>query len=253
MIQENGIGVVIVDPFAETFEGDESNNSEVKWAGVIWREVARRTGVALVLVHHTKKYAGDMAGNADASRGGGSMIGISRILVTLFDMTADEAAAMGIPLEDRTNYVRFDDAKANHNKKGVVRWFEKQSVNLGNGTGFIDGDDVGVLVPWKPPGLLEAFSDRELNLVLDSIDKGVMDDAGTYTGQFYSPRSNGGDRWVGKVLMRMLDVSEESAKAVVKSWLESGLLEVEDYDDPVQRKSRKGVRVDSAKRPGTLT
>ena len=36
----HNIGFLIVDPFAETFEADESNNSEVKWAayyGARWR------------------------------------------------------------------------------------------------------------------------------------------------------------------------------------------------------------------------
>ena len=84
-IREAGVGVVIVDPFAETFEGDENSNSELKWAAMLWREVARRTGTAVLIVHHTKKYAGDMAGVADASRGGGALIGTARVLATLFD------------------------------------------------------------------------------------------------------------------------------------------------------------------------
>ena len=63
----------------------------MKWAGILWREVARKTGAAMWLVHHTKKYAGSMAGDQDASRGGGALIGTARIMSTLFDMTEDEA------------------------------------------------------------------------------------------------------------------------------------------------------------------
>src|SRR5690606_24020520 len=37
-IEEHNIGTLIVDPFAETFEGDENSNSEVKWAMKIWRD-----------------------------------------------------------------------------------------------------------------------------------------------------------------------------------------------------------------------
>jgi AAA domain len=249
LITELGIGIVIVDPFAETFEGDESNNSEVKWAGMIWREVARRTGAAVVLIHHTRKYAGEMAGNADASRGGGSMIGIARVLVTLFDMTEAEAKAMDIPVEERGNYVRFDDAKANHNKKGLVRWFEKQSVSLGNGNGFLPADDVGVLVPWSPPSAVEGIPMRDIGLVLDAIEKGVLSNAGHYTGQFYGPTVQSRGRWVGNVLVRMLDIAEERAKVIVEKWIVSGTLKVFPYDDPVLRKSREGVRVVPGKRP----
>ena len=86
-----GFDIVIVDPFAETFAGDENSNSELKWAGVLWREVARRTNCAVMLVHHTKKYAQDMAGDMDAGRGGGSLSGVARMVGTLFPMTAKEA------------------------------------------------------------------------------------------------------------------------------------------------------------------
>ena len=111
-IEQEGIGFVVADPFAETFEGDENSNSEVKWAGVLWREVARRTGCALMLVHHTRKYAGGMAGDADASRGGGALIGIARILSTLFAMTEEEAIAMAVPGDEEQDHARpaLDDA-----------------------------------------------------------------------------------------------------------------------------------------------
>jgi hypothetical protein len=254
-INDLGIGVVIVDPFAETFEGEENNNSEVKWAGVLWREVARRTRSCVVLVHHTKKYAGDMAGDADASRGGGALIGTARILVTLFVMTEDEAQAVGVSPEDRLNYVRFDDAKANHNKKGLVRWFEKKSRTFPNSTGFIPSDDVGVLVPWKPPGLMDDVSMHALTMVWDTIDRGVPDPDGKPPGQFYTASATSKDkhRWVGNVLITMLHCSEEKAKAILKEWLANGVLESFDYLDPVQRKSRTGVRCNAANRPDKST
>ena len=68
----------------------------MKWAGILWREVARKTMTALWLVHHTKKYAGSMAGEQDASRGGGALIGTARIMSTLFEMTEDEAQDLAI-------------------------------------------------------------------------------------------------------------------------------------------------------------
>ena len=113
------IGVIVVDPFAETFEGDENSNSEVKWAGMLWREVARRTGCALMLVHHTRKYAGSMAGDADASRGGGALIGTARILGTLFAMTEDEAKAMNVPLDQRGDYVRYRRRQGQSQQEGI--------------------------------------------------------------------------------------------------------------------------------------
>ena len=249
IITQNGIGLVIADPFAETFEGDENSNSEVKWAGILWREVARRTLTALWLVHHTKKYAGDMAGNADASRGGGALIGTARILSTLFTMTEDEATLFNVPPEERDQYVRFDDAKANHSAKGRVRWFRKITVSLNNGAGLIPGDDVGVLEPWKPPGVMDGVTAHELGLALETIGRGVMDDNGRPTGQLFGPTIMSKDRFAGRVLEQLLGIPEERSKQMIKAWLESGALYTVEYDDPQQRKTRTGVKFDPAKRP----
>ena len=248
-IEANGIGLVVVDPFAETFEGDENSNSEVKWAGIIWREVARRTLTALWLVHHTKKYAGEMAGVADASRGGGALIGTARILSTLFTMTEDEAKLLDVSPEDRDEYVRFDDAKANHSAKSHVKWFRKVTVSLNNGSGLVPGDDVGVLQPWKPPGVMDGVTSRELGLAMESIERGVLGDDGRPTGQLFGPTTQSKDRWAGKVLMTLLDISEDKAKEMLKAWFKSGVLYVEDYEDPQQRKVRQGVKFDPSKRP----
>ena len=248
-IRAKGYGLVVVDPFAETFEGDENANSEVKWAGVLWREVARRAGCTLLLVHHTKKYAGAMAGDADASRGGGALIGIARILSTLFDMTEDEASAMSIEPEKRFDYVRFDDAKANHAKKGAVRWFEKVTRQLSNATAFIPADDVGVLVPWTPKDALEGVSTQELGLLLDTIERGLLDDSGAATGQLWSDQVNAKGRWVGKLCVRMLECTDEAAKNLIREWIKNDVLKVVDYSDPVLRKPRTGLRVVAANRP----
>ena len=39
-----------------------------------------------------------MAGEADASRGGGALIGTARIMSTLFNMTEEEAKVFDIPV-----------------------------------------------------------------------------------------------------------------------------------------------------------
>jgi hypothetical protein len=244
-ILDNDIGCSVVDPFAETFEGDENSNSEVKWAGVIWREVARRTGASVLLVHHTKKYASGMAGDADASRGGGSLIGTARIMSTLFAMTEEEASTMNVMPEDRTRYVRFDDAKANLSLiTGLAKWFEKKTVQLDNGNGLVPGDEVGVLAPWEPPGMLDGVSMFTIGQILDTIDRGLLDDAGVPTGQFYTAAASGPskDRWAGTVIVRLLGCDEKRAKFLIKEWLKNEVLETYEYTDPVARKPRSATR-----------
>jgi hypothetical protein len=249
-IADKGYGLVVADPFAETFVGDENSNSEVKWAGVLWREVARKAGVALWLVHHTKKYASAMAGDADASRGGGAMIGIARVLVTLFTMTEDEALAMDIDLDGRTDFVRLDDGKANYSRKGNVKWFEKATREVGNATGFLPSDEVGVLIAWKPPDALEGITVADLNKALDVIDLGILDENGKPSGQFWSPEQNAKTRWVGTLLMRLLDCPKKAAANLVGQWLKSGVIKTFDYHDPRVRKIRSGVKSVPGNRPG---
>ncbi len=248
-IVQNEIDVVVVDPFAETFEGDENDNSQVKWAGIAWREVARRTGASVFLVHHTRKYAGGMAGDADASRGGGALIGTARIVSTLFAMTEDEAKTLSIPPEERGNYVRFDDAKANLSLvSAIAKWFVKKSVTIPNGRELLPGDEVGVLEPWKPPGVLEGFTAQSLNLLLDAIDRGLLNDDGQPSGARYTFARNSKARWVGDVIETHLRCDEDKAMQIARLWKKSGLLVESEYHDGKQE--RKGLHVDGSKRPG---
>jgi hypothetical protein len=253
-INQDGIGVTIADPFAETFEGDENSNSEVKWAGILWREVARRTASSLMLVHHTKKYAGGMAGEQDASRGASALIGCARIMSTLFNMTLEEATLYGVPTDERDSYVRFDDAKSNHSAKGVVKWFRKGTVTLPNGTAEIPGDEVGVLVPWKPPGLFGGVDMEVIGAMLDRIAGGILNDEGEPTGGLWRPLARS-KHWVGVVFLDALELDHddeddrERVKAMLKQWLDNGVLRLVDHKEPGQRKPRKGVEVVPENRP----
>jgi hypothetical protein len=240
--------VVVCDPFAESFEGDENSNSEVKWAGILWREVARKTASALWLVHHTKKYAGSMAGEQDASRGGGALIGTARIMSTLFGMTEDEAKLYGVPADDQVKYVRFDDAKSNHSAKGNAKWFEKKTVRLNNGIEPLPGDDVGVLSQWKPPGIMEGIEMHIITLILDKIAHGVFDEDGNPTGELYGKVSSS-KQWAGEVIKNMAGIDDDNrAKSIIKTWLEKNVLVEAEYTND-RRKTRIGLQVVSENRP----
>lgn len=246
-ITQFGIGVVIADPFAETFEGDENSNSEVKWAAIIWREVARRTATALKLVHHTPKGSGAMAGNPDAARGGGALVGTARIVSTLFPLTEKDAAAMNIPERERLDYVQFNDAKTNYCKLENARWFKKKTVTLVNGP---PGDDVGVLVPWTPPEDSAGMTTMDINSMLTETNGGIMDEHGNPSGRRYSSSPRSKDRAAWRVIQKHFpDKSEAQCRKIINAWLESGLLISKEYFDPVDHKMRTGLWVDDSKRP----
>ena len=257
-IRRNEIDVLIVDPFTETFEGDENDNSEVKWAMRIWRdEIARATGCVVYLVHHTTKYAANGAGDANVVRGAGAIVNSTRISATLMPMTQDEAAAMGIDETERNLYVRYDDAKANQSlKSGKARWFQKQSVTLDNGDDEHPADEVGALLPWNPPGMLDGVSTYTLNLILDKIDAGLLDEDGIPTGGRYTASTRGGakesGRWVGTVLTTELGMKDAQAGGLVKAWIGNGVLVEGVYKDPIKRKEMTGLFAPQNRRPGGL-
>jgi hypothetical protein len=250
-IIENQIDALIVDPFAETFEGDENSNSEVKWAMKVWRdEIARPCNCAVYLVHHTTKYANGGAGDANIIRGAGAIVNSTRIAATLMPMTGEEAQALGIEPEQRNRYVRYDDAKANQSLvSGRGHWFEKISVELANGGGLEQPDEVGALAPWSPPDAFDGISAHTLRIAAERINRGLEDDNGQPTGEKFTLRKGGQSdrRWAGKVLVECLGIEPQRAMTILKTWQRNGLLDEVPYDDPVQRKSRNGVVVDMKK------
>lgn len=255
-IEDNRIDVLWADPFAETFEGDENDNSEVKWAMKIWRdEIARPTKAAVYLVHHTTKYAANGAGDANVIRGAGAIVNSTRISATLMPMTADEATAIGIDQADRHLFVRYDDAKANQSlKTNTAKWFRKESVELANGTGLEEPDEVGALVPWTPPNAFDGISTASINMVLDRIDEGIIDSDGVVTGIRYTSSTRGGSResgrWAGVLLTEMLGIPEAQAKKMLASWVKTGVLVEQNYHCPEQRRERNGLFAPHDKRPG---
>lgn len=255
-IEQNGIDVLWADPFAETFEGDENDNSEVKWAMKIWRdEIARPTKSAVHLVHHTTKYAANGAGDANVIRGAGAIVNSTRISATLMPMTAEEATAIGIDQSDRHLFVRYDDAKSNQSlKTNTAKWFRKESVELTNGSGLQEPDEVGALVPWIPPDAFDGLSSGQISMLLDKVEEGLIDGDGVVTGVRYTASTRGGSkdsgRWVGQLMMDLLGMKEAQAKKVIKTWLGTGVLVEQSYHCPVRREDRNGLFAPYDKRPG---
>jgi hypothetical protein len=243
----NKIDILFVDPFADTFEGDENSNSVLKWACTLWREVARRTSTAICLVHHTKKYASGMAGDVDAARGASALIGVSRIVATLFPMTQAEAELMQISEDQRVHYLRYDDAKANLNLKSpFARWFRKETFTLDNATAELPADDVGALIPGSPPGLMDDISESHIVEFFARVDAGLQDENRVPTGEFYtfSRRKSEKEksRYIGDFAKEFFHITEQTRVAmIIDLWKSNGRLVEAEYTSPKQRKIRKCV------------
>lgn len=249
LVQQHQADVVIVDPFNESWDGDETN-AQLRPLANLWRAVATKCNAAVLLIHHTKKYAEGMAGNQDAARGGGSLVNKTRATLTLFPMTEDEAQLHGIPALERRRYVRLDDAKQNYGTVALDGlWFRFDSVAIHDESNSGHLFEVARLVPWKPEGLFSGITNAVINRILDAIETGLTDPDGRPTGERFGIRPNARN-WAGKLLMEALGCEELKARTMLAVWKKSGLIQEIDYLDPTQRKERRTYAVDASKRPG---
>ena len=243
-VRDERIGLLAVDPFAESHTLEENSNPQMIQAAAAWRRVARAGDCAVILAHHVRKGQID---SIEAARGAKALTDSARIGLLLSSMTEEDASDLGISLDDRLRYVRLDDAKANMSARAPkASWFQLSSVTLDNADAiYPKGDQVGVIEPWHPRTVWESMSVDDCNAVLDRIDAGFLNGA-----RFVDSRRNGGERWAGHVLIEVCGITEGQAANVVKTWLANGVLVKSAYHEPGQRRERLGLVVNHAKRPG---
>lgn len=240
-IRKHDIRVLIVDPFAETFNGQENDNNEMKRAATGFRQVARQANCSVMLVHHTSKNGASAAGDMYASRGGSAQVGVVRTAATLMGMSTDDAEQLGLPASDRRYYVRWDDAKSNQSLvNGEPVWFKKVGIDIGNGVGLEEGDNVGALEPWTPPNPFQNITGRVANLILDELASGAFKE---------DRRARDNGDWAGCPVMRIAEKTEEQAARILKEWKKNGVLESFRDKDPTTRHQRVFLRVNHKNRP----
>lgn len=243
LVAKHGPSIVAFDPLANTFEGPEGNEL-LKRMGRLMRKLARRRDVAVILILHSKKYAGAMAGDMDAARNAGTLVGRIRVGLTLFPMTEDEAKMHNITPARRRRFVRLDDGKQAYGSTDDTQWFEISEVALP-----IDEDrsiSVGVFEPWEPVPILDDISVSTIHAILRDIDAGVI---GT-NGELFQPGMNSRS-WAGNIILkRVADCSRARAKAILARWKKEGLLKIVEFEN-VHRVKREGLKSVMNKWPGT--
>lgn len=149
IIKAQGFKLFIVDPLIE-FNGATEDGEGLKAVGSVLREIANDCQCSVLFFHHTPKASTSdtAAGDMNAMRGGGPLIGSARFVSTMFSMTTKDAEDYDVPKKDRHQYVRFDDAKANMAvMSGEPQWWVKLGVCIGNGDSVRPADNIGVLRP----------------------------------------------------------------------------------------------------------
>jgi hypothetical protein len=236
--------LVVLDPYVKLHALEENDNGAMDFVCDLLATLAIDYDIAVDAPHHAKK--GQLTpGDADSGRGASAIRDAGRLIHTLRTMSEEEAKTFGISPEDRTRYVRLDKGKVNLAPARTATWFKLVGVRLENGNDeYPNGDEVQTVEPWEPPKLWEGLSSATLNAVLTDIDAGMPD------GQRYSSAPKAGKRAAWAVVKKHCpDRTEGQCREIVKSWVKNGVLYNEDYDDPVERKPRKGLRLDATKRP----
>ncbi len=233
-IREHGIGLFIVDPFIETHEVNENSNEQIKAVAVMFREVARSTNCAVLLVHHTAKppqgTSDGHAGNMNTARGASALVGVARVVQTLFAMSESDAEQWGVPKPERHLHLRLDDAKANLGLiSSEVSWYRKVGVELPN------GDEIGVLVPHAFEKAGAPFSRHTALEILNLIDE-RWKQKNPFSGSAQS------DRYVVPVMVQRFGLTQRVARSLLRTWIGSEMVRPEEVDSHAKTRGLRVVR-----------
>jgi len=245
-IIQNDIKVLSVDPFIKSHFAEENDNKQMDDVLNIFGQIAHDTGCAIDLVHHVRKPPNGSvaaAGDINQARGASALSGAVRSARTLTGMTEKEAEIFGIKLDRKYWYVRIDDAKASMSPPSQgAQWMKRQSQDIGNAKQFSESDNVGVMEPWEPPDAFDGVTNETAREVLLTIHKQFED------GSRWSVQARA-KHYVGYLIKEsFLNKTEIDAKNIIKTWLASGVLVEEIYENE-NRKQRKCVTVDLEKLP----
>jgi hypothetical protein len=225
--------MLIVDPLAELHNCEENGNTALRAIIAKFRELAVEFDMAVVVLHHTRKGGGQSPGDPDAARGASAVIGAVRVAVTLTTMSEDDAKAFGMStdLDQRSYFVRMDDAKTNYAPLRSAQWFEKTAYDLDN------GDTVATAVPWKPPEAKVA-SLADLGALAIAIERGAPG------GEPWSPKLSKEPRSVRSLFEQHGFVGADAQNAaLMRLEAEHGLERVK-FKRALNRSPAAGLRID---------
>ncbi|WP_193178049.1 AAA family ATPase [Oricola nitratireducens] len=253
MLLTNKIDVLILDPVGAMHTLPENSNEAINLLMGALREIADRAGVAILLVHHTSKIAGaDMdAAGAGAARGASAFVDAARIVEQVVPMTSKEAARFGISEEDRRDYIRIENGKANLTRAHEARWLRKLPIRLNNGAGlWPKGDTVATVESWIPPSAVTGTA-SELAVIQAAI----------VTARVRPRHDHRSTDWIGYLVAdalcldigpRGLASKDRTARqanafarirAMVEHWIAEGCLRVVNDRDPQARRSFAYVEI----------
>ena len=226
-LKRRKVDVLIIDPFVSSHRVKENDNNAIERVVKQWAQIADACDCSVNLVHHARKTNGTEV-TVEDGRGAVALLAAARSARSLNQMTEDEAAKHGI--KNRRLYFRVDNGKANLAPPAdAAEWYKLHNVTLRNGPYSSDGDQVGVVTTWEVPDAMAGMTPDHLKIVQNVVA------SGEWRKDTQSPN------WVGFAVSKALNlnVSDPQDKArikhLLKTWLESGALEVVSKPDSSRR------------------
>jgi len=179
-IVENNIRLLVVDPFVSTHDSNENDNSKIDQVIQVYKQVAKRTNVAIRLVHHTKKLGNDAdahAGDVEIARGASALKDAARVCHTLSLVSESYAKKHEIDQKDRVRLFRLDDAKTNFSLASYKpKFFYKRSVQIENGEWL--GVPISYDLEIKPTSVAGKAEVKRL-MIIKNVVRAVVEMFGT--------------------------------------------------------------------------
>ena len=183
--------------------------------------IANETNSAGELFHHPgKPKPGQAETSVEDGRGASAILWAVRSARVINFMNPDEASKLGISEDDRRQYIRIANGKANMGPVGSADWIKIELENLPN------GDVVAVASGWTPPNPFDGVSRADMELARELAA----------TGEYRADRRS--PKWFGYPLARQLRLAV-SAKgetdpkdlarlmSIIKTWLKNKVIEIE--------------------------
>jgi RecA-family ATPase len=128
-----GKRLVIIDTLSRSHGGDENDNGAMSQLIAHLEGVVRKTGAALLFLHHTSKAAALNGQGAaqQAARGASALIDNARFSCSLTKMTVDDstkwAEVSGAQIGDNRHglYARYETGKQNYGPVTTGRWYKR--------------------------------------------------------------------------------------------------------------------------------
>ena len=225
--------VLSIDSLIRTHKVNENDNSGMQEVIECYEDVAVEAQCAVHLWHHTRKPGGERA-TVEAARGASAIIDAcrsARVLETMSTKEHEELKQIQPDMRPPGHYVRsFNGKRSFAPPADQSDWFEIKSLVLAN------GDNVGVVTKWRYPASQETIVPEVVERIIAEIDCGMPN------RQRFSNHNSATKRQAWPIVQKHCpDKTQEQCRRAIAGWIKNGLLNEENYQDPVYGREQVGL------------